>query len=116
MTAAARPAEPKVDFQLLRRHEPIVRYTLGEAFFPMEVTTYLAHATLWARDPSGGVRALAQPGELDAVRLVELVEAVDGRTFLNVATEASAAEMARALLPGQKVQAEGFRRGPGRLA
>ena len=52
MTAAARPADPKVDLQLLRRHEPIVRYTLGEAFFPMEVTTYLAHATLWEREPS----------------------------------------------------------------
>ena len=103
MTAAARPADPKVDLQLLRRHEPIVRYTLGEAFFPMEVTTYLAHATLWEREPSGGVRALAQPGELNAVRLGELVEGVDGRTFLNVATEASAAEMARAILPGQRV-------------
>ena len=42
MTAAARPADPTVDLELLRRHEPIVRYTLGEAFFPMEVTTYLA--------------------------------------------------------------------------
>ena len=45
--AAARPADPAVDQDLLRRHEPIVRYTLGEALFPMEVTTYLAHATLW---------------------------------------------------------------------
>ena len=116
MTAAARPANPTLDLELLRRHEPVVRYTQGEAFFPMEVTTYLAHATLWEREPTGGVRALAQPGELDAVRLGELIEGVDGRTFLNVATEASAADMALSILPGQRVQAEGFRRGPGRLA
>ena len=50
MTVIDRPANPTVDLALLRRHEPIVRYTQGEAFFPMEVTTYLAHATLWERE------------------------------------------------------------------
>ena len=47
------------DLELLRRHEPIVRYTLGETFFPMDVTTYMAAATLWERLPDGSVRALA---------------------------------------------------------
>ena len=109
-------ASATTDLELLRRHEPIVRYTRGEAFFPMEVGTYLAHATLWERDASGQVHALARPGELNATNLGELVMGAAGRTFLNVATEASAAEMARSILPGQRVQAEGFRRGPGRLA
>ena len=109
-------ASATTDLELLRRHEPIVRYTRGEAFFPMEVGTYLAHATLWERDASGQVHALARPGELNATNLGELVTGAAGRTFLNVATEASAAEMARSILPGQRVQAEGFRRGPGRLA
>jgi hypothetical protein len=104
------------DLELLRRHEPIVRYTQGETFFPLDVHTYLAHATLWERDPSGQLRALARPGELNATNIGELVADVTGLTFLNVATEASAADMARAILPGQRAQAEGFRRGPGRLA
>ena len=65
----------RVDLELLRRHEPIVRYTLGETFFPLEVGTYLAHATLWERERVAG-HALAQPGELNAVRLGELVEGV----------------------------------------
>ncbi|HEX6474265.1 MAG TPA: hypothetical protein VF114_04150, partial [Candidatus Limnocylindria bacterium] len=61
------------DLELLRRHEPIVRYTRGETFFPMEVGTYLAHATLWVRDVDGQLRALARPGELNATNLGELV-------------------------------------------
>jgi hypothetical protein len=104
------------DLELLRRHEPIVRYTTGETFFPLEVGTYLAHATLWERDANGQARVLAKPGQLTPANIGELVADVEGRTFLNVATEASAADMARAILPGQRVQAEGFRRGPGRLA
>jgi hypothetical protein len=114
-TKASKP-NAAADLELLRRHEPIVRYTQGETFFPMDVRTYLAHATLWERDPSGQVRALARPGQLTATNIGELVADSAGLTFLNVATEASAAEMARAILPGQRVQAEGFRRGPGRLA
>lgn len=109
-------ATASADLELLRRHEPIVRYTKGETFFPLGVATYLAHATLWERDASGELHALARPGELDATNLGQLVAGAAGQTFLNVATEASAVEMARALLPGQRVQAEGFRRGPGRLA
>jgi hypothetical protein len=112
----AMEASAAADLELLRRHEPIVRYTQGETFFPLEVGTYLAHATLWERDATGRVRALAQPGELNETNIGELVADAAGRTFLNVATEASAADMARAILPGQRVQAEGFRRGPGRLA
>jgi hypothetical protein len=112
----AAKGQAAADLELLRRHEPIVRYTQGETFFPMEVGTYLAHATLWERDASGQVHALAQPGELTETNIGELVAGAAGRTFLNVATEASAADMARAILPGQRAQAEGFRRGPGRLA
>ncbi len=67
------------DLELLRRHEPIVRYTRGETFFPMEVGTYLAHATLWERDANGQVHALAQPGELNETNIGELVAGgVDG--------------------------------------
>ncbi|HEX5579807.1 MAG TPA: hypothetical protein VFY43_09090, partial [Candidatus Limnocylindria bacterium] len=116
MTEATAAASTADDLELLRRHEPIVRYTQGETFFPMPVETYLAAATLWERGEGGEVRALAQPGELTAENIGQLVAAAEGRTFLNVATEASAADMARAILPGQRVQAEGFRRGPGRLA
>ena len=36
------------DLELLRRFEPIVRYTKGEYFFPMAVDGYLAECDLWA--------------------------------------------------------------------
>jgi hypothetical protein len=104
------------DLELLRRHEPIVRYTLGETFFPMDVTTYMAAATLWERLPDGGLRALAGPGELDPDALSSKMAGVTGFTYLNVATEVPPAEVARSLLAGEKLQAVGFHRGPGRLA
>jgi len=104
------------DLELLRRHEPIVRYTLGETFFPMDVTTYMAAASLWERLPDGSVRVLAQPGELDPASLSATMSGVTGFTYLNVATEAPPAEVARSFFAGEKVQAVGFRRGPGRLA
>ncbi|HEX5039687.1 MAG TPA: hypothetical protein VFW95_06110 [Candidatus Limnocylindria bacterium] len=109
-------AEAPTDLDLLRRHEPIVRYTLGETFFPMDVTTYMAAATLWERLPDGIVRALAAPGELDAISLSEKLTGVTGFTYLNVATEVPPTEVARSFLAGERLQAVGFHRGPGRLA
>ena len=104
------------DLELLRRHEPIVRYTLGETFFPMDVTTYMAAASLYERLPDGTVRSLARPGELNPTTLSSTLSGVTGFTYLNVATEAPPAELARSFLSGQKLQAVGFHRGPGRLA
>jgi hypothetical protein len=52
------------DVELLRRHEPIVRYTLGEYFFPMAVDQYLAASELWGVDAEGRHEILAGVGEL----------------------------------------------------
>ncbi len=52
------------DLDLLRRFEPIVRYTKGEYFFPMEVDPYIAECDLWAGSPNGERRMLVPRGEL----------------------------------------------------
>ncbi len=57
MTAAS-------DLELLRRFEPIVRYTQGEYFFPMAVDPYIAECDLWAGSPRGGHTRLVPHGEL----------------------------------------------------
>jgi len=39
------------DLELLREFEPIVRYTRGESFFPMDVERYVEESGLWLHHP-----------------------------------------------------------------
>ncbi|HYU17336.1 MAG TPA: hypothetical protein VEQ11_01425 [Chloroflexota bacterium] len=41
------------DLELLRRYEPVVRYTRGEEFFPTHVDRYVEACSLWAHRPDG---------------------------------------------------------------
>jgi hypothetical protein len=85
-TADATTGDPAADLALLRRFEPVVRYTRGELFFPSPVEPYLARTDLLVgrseRERSvrlalGGVspQVLAQyaapPGENLYLRLVQ---------------------------------------------
>jgi hypothetical protein len=51
------------DLELLRRFEPVVRYTEGEMFFPTAIDGYLPWASLWQELPNGPARVL-QVGEV----------------------------------------------------
>ena len=44
---------------VVRRFEPVLRFTAGELFFPMSADDYLSRAALWTRNPVG-----RQPSEL----------------------------------------------------
>ena len=52
------------DLGLLRRYEPVVRYTHGEFFFPMTVDDYVAQCDLWAVAERGEQVALVPAGQL----------------------------------------------------
>ena len=39
------------DRALLQRFEPIIRYTRGERFFPLDVVRYVKTCSLWGRRP-----------------------------------------------------------------
>jgi hypothetical protein len=58
---------------LVRRYEPVLRYTAGELFFPMPIEDYLAQSALWATavDGRSGKRAalVVDHGELTVERL-----------------------------------------------
>ena len=41
------------DLELLRAFEPVVRYTKGEKFFPMDVEPYVRASSLWLHVPDG---------------------------------------------------------------
>jgi len=59
------------DWALLRRFEPIIRYTRGEQFFPMDVERYLRACSLWVHRPNQLPLLLVPRGELTLDRLAE---------------------------------------------
>lgn len=52
------------DLDLLRRYEPVVRYTRGEMFFPTAIDGYLHGANLWVADDQRRMQQLTATGEL----------------------------------------------------
>lgn len=76
------------DLDLLRRFEPIVRYTKGELFFPAGVDEYVNRASLWLRTPDNQDRLLVPAGELNLDVLAQHDEApVDHVLYMNLVQE-----------------------------
>ena len=59
------------DLDLLRAHEPIVRFTAGEHFFPMAADTYVGACDLLGAAPGQPPRVIVRAGELTLDRLAE---------------------------------------------
>jgi hypothetical protein len=59
------------DEALLRRFEPVIRYTRGERFFPMEVDRYVRASSLWMQRGSEPPMCLVPEGELTLETLAE---------------------------------------------
>ena len=63
---------PPSDLELLRRFEPVVRYTKGEWFYPIDTDAYLPLCSLWTQRPGCPPECLVPAGELTAESLAEL--------------------------------------------
>ena len=114
------PATADRDLELLRAFEPIVRYTKGEKFFPMDVEPYVEASSLWLHVPDGTDREVVPEGELTLDRLVELRDAPFGSIFylrfiqpLDLSESAAALAGERELARRQQSE---FKAGVGRLA
>ena len=59
------------DLALLRRYEPILRFTRGEEFYPTDVEWYVQESSLWISHSNGRRELLVPEGELDLERLAE---------------------------------------------
>ena len=59
------------DRALLHRFEPVVRYTRGEQFFPMDVERYVEACSLWVHRPNQLPLLLVPRNELTLTRLAE---------------------------------------------
>ena len=56
---------------LLRKFEPVVHFTRGEQFFPVDVEHYLNSCSLWEHRRDGRDELLVRQGELTQAKLIE---------------------------------------------
>ena len=66
------------DLDLLRAHEPVVRFNEGELFFPVAVDDYVGCCELLEHDSGGSARVVAEQRDLTLDRLAELGAAAGG--------------------------------------
>jgi hypothetical protein len=113
-------ATPEGDLELLRAFEPVVRYTRGEKFFPMDVKPYVEASSLWLHVPEGTDQEVVPEGELSLDRLIELRDAPVGSLFyLRFVQQLDLGESAAALAGERELarrQQSEFKAGVGRLA
>jgi len=60
---------PDTDVALLRRFEPVIRYTRGEQFFPIDVKPYVESSSLWMHPPNQEPACRVPEGELTLEKL-----------------------------------------------
>lgn len=75
------------DRALLERFLPIIRFNEGEYFLPMSTTDFLARCELWERRGRKQRVRVAEAGELDHERLVQLAAAAVGPQSLHFVPE-----------------------------
>jgi hypothetical protein len=72
------PLTDQEKLALLRRFEPVIRFTEGELFLPASAEEYVGACELWERRPAGGPVPLAVSGELDLDGLAGMGRAHSG--------------------------------------
>jgi hypothetical protein len=108
------------DLELLRKFEPVVYFTKGEQFFPMEVDPYVRECSLWEHHPEGHDVLLVKQGELTLEKLVESRPAEFGSVrYLRFVENLNLAEAAQVLADQALLRSKlgnYFHTGIGRLA
>jgi len=101
------------DLELLRRFEPICRYTRGEHFYPMDVDRYLAECSLWENRLDQPSERLVPEGQLTLVKLIEPRPAPHGTVrYLRFVESLTTFEAAKFIA----MHRSHFKRSRGRLA
>jgi len=110
------------DIALLRRFEPVLRYTRGERFFPMSAEAYVRESSLWIQRSGSAARCLVPEGQLTLEKLAEhRAEGFDAVTYLQFIEPLNLADLARYQLEESRRRKERdeldvFEAGRGRLA
>ncbi len=105
---------------LLRRFEPVIRYTRGEKFFPTDVDSYVRHCSLWVQRRNQQPECLVPDGELTLDEIVKpRPEGFETVTYLQFIEPLDIRKMAEYEILSrfaEKDEKNIFRAGFGRLA
>lgn len=114
-------AAAATDFELLRRHEPILRFTQGELYFPTDIDRYVASCSLWVSHADGREEQLLAEGQVTPELLAAPRQFEDGAVvFLRFVSPPSLTQVTQSTLKGNNLEgrarARGWQPGQGRLA
>lgn len=105
---------------LLRRFEPVIRYTRGEQFYPMAIEPYVRESSLWVRRPDEDPHLVIPEGSLTPEKLAEPREDPFGTVyylrFIEPLQITSLAAYSLKLRRRKRDAIDIFRAGRGRLA
>jgi hypothetical protein len=108
------------DLELLRRYEPVIRFTRGEQFYPTDVRRYVQECSLWAHHPDGHDELLVKQDDLTLDTLIEQRPAAFGTVhYLRFIETLSLSESAQMLADQARLRrrtGNHFQAGLGRLA
>ncbi len=110
--------DSKVDEALLRRFEPVARYTRGDRFFPMDAEHYVRACSLWVERPGEEAVCLVPHGKLTLERLAEPEPDEFGAVrYLRFTDPRSAKDLIHQdVRRARESRQDAFRTGRGRLA
>ncbi len=108
------------ELELLRRFEPVLRFTRGEKFYPIDTKAYLQESSLWVQEPDRPARCLISEQDLTLENLGELsLNGHDGIYFLQFIEPLDISALASYLVKNtlkKKNPQDVFRSGRGRLS
>jgi hypothetical protein len=107
----------ETDEALLRRFEPVARYTKGDRFFPMDAEAYVRACSLWVWRPGEEDACLVPHGKLTLDRLAEPHRDGFGAVhYLRFTDPQEFKDMIRQNVRRRRDARKDFRTGRGRLA
>jgi hypothetical protein len=110
---------PEKQLVILRRFEPVIRYTRGEMFFPMRIEPYIAACSLWVHQKGKADRCIVPQGRVNLQELAkpqgENFNAVQYLRFIEPLELLKLIDYLRSQRRNRNNTSE-FRRGYGRLA
>src|ERR671917_2856059 len=119
-----RSLDARTSETLLRRFEPVIRFTKGEWFYPMDVEPYVRSCSLWVQHPDKEAVCVVPQGKLTLETLGQQpLDSADAVHYLKILTPEKSRKRGlwARLLPrraagGPDWPKETFRAGRGRLA
>ena len=104
--------------KLLKRFEPVLKFTQGELFFPMDAQSYLQYCSLWTHRPELGAEKILAEGEISFKNLADHpAQGLGSVQYLKFTDPLKVGELARYRFNQLRktLRKQAFRAGPGRL-